>query len=111
MIMAVIQARAFMRISEAPKASSTAAPKRSIALRSRPNACTVSMASTLSPAKPTALANRSCDATVSFLTRRPNTNSGTISKGTISSTRPVSFGLTKNSRATPPISVRRFRSA
>jgi len=67
-IRAVIRARAFIRVRLAAKASSTAAPNRPMALCSRPKAWTVSMASTLSPAKPTAPANRSCEATVSFLT-------------------------------------------
>ena len=111
MIMAVITPRARIRFRETPNASSTAAPKRPMALFSRPKACTVSMASTLSPAKPTAPAKVSCDCTVRRRTTRPNRNRGTISTGTINRTKPVNFGLTKNSRATPPIRVRKLRSA
>ena len=111
MIMAVIRARAFIRTRETPKAASTAAPKRAMALVSRPKAWTVSMASTLSPANPTALAKRSWEATVSVRTLRPNRKIGPRSTGTTSSTRPVSFGLTMNSSTVPPIRVRKLRRA
>ena len=50
MTMAVIRLRARMRDSEAEKAVSTAAVKRRAALGSRPNACSVSSASSVSPA-------------------------------------------------------------
>ena len=70
-IAAVITARALIRLREAAKASSTARPNRVDAVVSRPKAWTVSSASMLSPAKPTAWANWSCDFTVRARTRRP----------------------------------------
>jgi hypothetical protein len=47
---AVIPARAVIRATEARNAASTAAPNRAPALASRPNACTVSSPSRVSPA-------------------------------------------------------------
>ncbi len=50
MTSAVITARALIRATEARNAVSTAAEKRSAALASRPNACTVSSPPSVSPA-------------------------------------------------------------
>ncbi len=107
----VMIARAVMRRSEVAKARSTASPNRPAAEASRPKACTVSSASRLSPAKPTASANWSWVEVVSLRTRRPNRNIGTRITGKVSSTRPVSLGLTITSRISAPISVSRLRKA
>ncbi len=63
--------RILIRASDAANAASTAAPNRAALSVSRPNACTVSIASRLSPANPTAAANRSCAAIERDRTRRP----------------------------------------
>ena len=68
---AAMTARARTRRMDAPKAFSTLAVNREDTPASRQKACTVSRASRLSPAKPTASANRSCACIDSLRTRRP----------------------------------------
>ena len=106
---AVMIARAVMRLREVRKERSTAAPKRSVAVCSRPKACTVSRASRVSPAWPTARANSSWVAVVRLRRGRANRNRGTTTTGMISNTSRVSLGLTQSIRTSDPIMIRVLR--
>ena len=111
MTMTVIRARARMRLAAARKATSTESPKRRSAVRSRPKAWTVSSASRLSPAKPTASANRSWAVVDSVRTRRPKMNSGAMTTGASAMTARVRTGETVNITIVAPIVDSMLRSA
>ena len=87
-----------------------AAKNRLICNRSRARVCTVCTALRVSPAMPLVSAMRSWVVRESRRTRRPNTNSGTNTRGISKTITPVRVGLVSVSMTNAPAAVTALRN-
>ena len=108
---AIKRVRCLMRLTATPKATSTRSVNSNSSRASWLKDCTIFTCRSDSPAWVPTSASRSWLLRDRRRTRRPRTRIGATTKGALTSTTKVSFGLDNTSNTTPPMNISRFLSA